>query len=59
MSEERMVALVEGALRARGIDDEVLAAAGGALGGVGAGVGQAAGSLAGMRAADAASGLPA
>jgi hypothetical protein len=26
MSEERMVALVEGALRARGIDDEVLAA---------------------------------
>jgi len=75
-----MVELVEDALRARGIDDQVIAAGqfnprghsgglfvgglaggdlGGALGGVGEGVGLGAGSLAGMRAADAASGLPA
>jgi hypothetical protein len=80
MSEERMVELVQGALRERGIDDEVVAAgqfnprghtgglfvgglvggdAGGVLGAVGESVGVAAGSLAGMRAADAASGLPA
>lgn len=76
MSEERMVELVQGALREGGIEDEVVAAgqfnprghsgglfvgglacgdAGSRLGGVGTG----AGSLAGMRAADAASGLPA
>jgi hypothetical protein len=80
MSEERMVELVQGALRERGIDDEVVAAgqfnprghtgglfvgglvggdAGGVVGAVGESVGVAAGSLAGMRAADAASGLPA
>jgi hypothetical protein len=80
MSEERMVELVQGALRERGIDDEVVAAgqfnprghtgglfvgglvggdAGGVLGAVGESVGVAGGSLAGMRAADAASGLPA
>jgi hypothetical protein len=80
MSEERMVELVQGALRERGIEDEVVAAgqfnprghsgglfvgglaggdAGSRLGGVGESVGTGAGSLAGMRAADAASGLPA
>jgi hypothetical protein len=80
MSEERMVELVQAALDARGMEDEVTAAgqfnprghmggtfvgglagdeAGSVLGGVGEGVGTAAGSLAGMRAADAASGLPA
>jgi hypothetical protein len=81
MSEEKMVELVQGALRERGIEDEVVAAgqfnprghsgglfvgglagadAGGRLlGGVGESVALGAGSLAGMRAADAASGLPA
>jgi hypothetical protein len=80
MSEERMVELVQGALREGGIEDEVVAAgqfnprghsgglfvgglaggdAGSRLGGVGESVGTGAGSLAGMRAADAASGLPA
>jgi hypothetical protein len=75
-----MVELVQAALDARGIEDEVIAAgqffprghtgglfvgglvgsdAGGAIGGAAEGVGLAAGSLAGMRAADAASGLPA
>jgi hypothetical protein len=75
-----MVSLVQGALAARGIEDEVVAVgqfsprgqtgglfvgglaggeAGSLLGGVGEGVGMAAGSVAGMRAADAASGLPA
>jgi hypothetical protein len=80
MSEERMVELVQDALRERGIDDQIVAVgqfnprghtgglfvgglvgsdAGGALGAVGEGVGLGAGSLAGMKAADAASGLPA
>jgi hypothetical protein len=80
MSEERMVELVENALRARGIDDQIVAAgqfnprghtggmfvggllggdAGSGLGSLGESVGVGAGSLAGMRAADAASGLPA
>jgi hypothetical protein len=80
MSEERMVELVQDALRERGIDDRLTAVgqfnprghtggmfvggllggdAGGGLGGIGESVGVGAGSLAGMRAADAASGLPA
>jgi hypothetical protein len=80
MSEERMVELVQGALRERGIDDQVVAAgqfnprghsgglfvgglaggdAGRLVGGVAESVALGAGSLAGMRAADAASGLPA
>ena len=80
MSEERMVELVQDALRERGIEDQIVAAgqfnprghtgglfvggllgsdAGGALGAIGEGVGLGAGSLAGMKAADAASGLPA
>jgi hypothetical protein len=76
MSEERMVELVQGALRERGIEDEVVAAgqfnprghsgglfvggdAGRMVGGVAESVALGAGSLAGMRAADAASGLPA
>ena len=75
-----MVALIQGALRERGIEDEVVAAGefnprghtgglfvggfggsdiGSALGGAGESVGLAVGALAGMRAADAASGLPA
>ena len=67
-----MLALVQGALAARGIEDEVVAAGqfnprgqsgglfvGGLAGGVAGGAGMAVGSLAGMRAADAASGLPA
>jgi hypothetical protein len=80
MSRARMVEAVQGALGARGITDEIVAAgqfnprghtgglfvggmvgdaAGSVFGGVGESVGTAAGSLAGMRAADAASGLPA
>jgi hypothetical protein len=80
MSEERMVELVQDALRERGIDDQIVAVGqfnprghtgglfvggllgsdtGGALGAVGESVGLGAGSLAGMKAADAASGLPA
>jgi hypothetical protein len=72
MSEERMVALVQEALRERGIDDEVLAVGqfeprghtGGLfIGGLagdeaGGAIGLGAGSLAGMHVADAASGLP-
>jgi hypothetical protein len=72
MSEENMVNAVQGALRARGIDDEVIAAGQfnprgftggmfvGALAGdeVAGGVGFAAGSIAGMHAAGAARGLP-
>ena len=75
-----MIELIQAALTARGIEDELVAVgqfnprghtggmfvgglaggdAGGALGGVGESVGVGAGSLAGMRAADAASGLPA
>ncbi len=80
MSKGRMVEVVQAALSARGIRDDVVAAgqfnpgghtgglfvggmagdaAGSMLGSVGQSVGTAAGSLAGMRAADAASGLPA
>jgi hypothetical protein len=72
MSEERMVELVQEALQARGIEDQVLAAgqfeprghvgglfAGGMIGGdLADGVGLAVGSIAGMKAADASSGLP-
>lgn len=73
MSEEKMVELLQGALDKGGIEDQVIAAGqfnprghtgglfvGGLVGGdAGGSVGTAAGSLAGMRAADAASGLPA
>jgi hypothetical protein len=73
MSEDTMVALVEDALRSRGIDDEVLAvgqfnprghSGGMFVGGLagdeaGGAVGLGAGSLAGMQVADVASGLPA
>lgn len=80
MSEESMIELIQAALSARGIEDELVAVgqfnprghtggmfvgglaggdAGGVLGELGESVGVGAGSLAGMRAADAASGLPA